>query len=128
MSRRHSPQRQMVLEAVQTLDHPLAQEVLETVRRQYPHVSLATVYRNLHALVTDGLIRSVSLPGASERFDCITQPHYHMVCERCGGVFDVTVDYFEQIDKIAQQKTGFAISGHKLQFQGVCARCARDDK
>lgn len=128
MSRRHSPQRQMVLEAVQALNHPLAQEVLDEVRRHYPHVSLATVYRNLHALAAEGLIRRVSLPDSSERFDCLTRQHYHMVCERCGGIFDVTVDYFEQIDKIAQQETGFSISGHKLQFQGVCARCARDDK
>lgn len=128
MSKRYSPQRQMVLEAIRALDHPLAQDVLEEVRRHYSRMSLATVYRNLHALAAEGLIRRVLLPGSSERFDCLTSQHYHMVCERCGGVFDVAVEYFEQIDSAAQQKTGYSISGHKLQFQGVCARCEREHK
>ena len=43
-------------------------EVLEAARRQVPALSIATVYRNLKALLEDGAIEAVQLPGESPRY------------------------------------------------------------
>lgn len=72
-----SQQGRAVLRAVQTLDHPTADEVFAQVRKNIPNVSLGTVYRNLETLAAKGHmdIRDI---GGTKRYDPNTGPHIHL--------------------------------------------------
>ena len=64
---KNTRQKEIILDAVSHLkDHPTADEIYLYLKKDYPKLSLATVYRNLNQFVTDGRIRRVSVPGDSE--------------------------------------------------------------
>ena len=123
VNRRHSLQRQMILDALKVLDHPMAQEVLEEVQKQYPHMSRGTVYRNLNLLVEDGVLKRLTFPDSPDRFDIQVHPHDHVQCIRCGGIFDIEPDCLKEIDRKIERDTDFSIKGHSITFQGVCPWC-----
>src|SRR6185437_1619078 len=65
---RLTPQRQMILDAIeQANEHLNAESICQRVQARYPFVSLSTVYRTLERLKTLGLVREVHLLG-DQRF------------------------------------------------------------
>ncbi len=122
--KRNTIQRKLVLDSVTALkNHPTAEEIYNKIKEEYPDISMGTVYRNLNDLALEGRIKKLSVPGTADRFDYITEPHYHMKCAKCGGVFDVRMDYMAALDKAAEKATGFRLYGHQTVFMGECSRC-----
>lgn len=123
--RRNTRQRELVLASVEhRCDHPSADDVYEEVHKEDPHISRATVYRNLHLLVDAGRIISIHTENG-ERFDRRLDDHAHVVCERCGRVADVPAPRLDEADGQAASSTGFQVRGHELVFFGVCPACQR---
>src|SRR6516225_5530281 len=82
--------------------HPTAEQVFAAVRRQLPHISLATIYKALEALVDAGLATRLPDTTGPARYDGRSEAHYHYRCERSGDVRDLPLDYDEHLlDKIA---------------------------
>ncbi|NLF29086.1 MAG: transcriptional repressor [Clostridiales bacterium] len=122
---RSTPQRKVVLEAVRaSREHPSADRLYLLVREQNPKISRGTVYRNLNLLVENGEVRHVEMPGV-DRFDWRTEPHYHLLCRRCGRVCDAPVQYREELDRMLSEDTGFRIDRHITVFEGLCPDCLR---
>jgi len=120
-------QRKVILEGLKsTTSHPTACEVYDTVRQELPKVSLGTVYRNLEVLSRDGHIMKLDLDGGQKRFDGKTNPHYHMRCLGCGRVIDINLPPQVEITKKANRMNSCLVTGHKLEFTGVCSRCRED--
>lgn len=85
---RVTPQRLAVLEAVQTLSHPDADEVYQYVVRLQPALSLATVYNTIDKLVQEGIVAVVYVDGR-RHYDLRTDSHYHLQCMRCRKLEDI---------------------------------------
>jgi len=127
--RRKSRQKEIILKVLKnTKSHPTAEGIYTRVKREIPHISLGTVYRNLRLLKEEGDIAELGLAGTLSRFDGDTQPHYHFRCEQCGNVFDVDQPVDKEIDEKIAQKTGFKITHHRLEFRGLCKDCQRTVK
>ena len=54
MQERQTKQKQIIYDALKTLDHPTATEVYGYVHENYPTVSRATVFRDLGGFATSG--------------------------------------------------------------------------
>ena len=122
---RMTKQKQLVRDVVQSHhDHPTADQIYLEVRTLDNKISRGTVYRNLEQLSETGVISHVKVPGAG-RFDYRLDHHYHMICTNCGAVYDVPMDYQEDLDKLVRQKTGFQIERHQTVFEGLCPLCAK---
>lgn len=120
---RNTRQRRLVLEAARgRCDHPSAEQLYLDVHQKDPRVSRGTVYRNLNLLADNGELLHVKVPGA-DRFDLRCDPHYHIICTRCGSVEDVELPYQPQLDDETAQETGFILNRHSLVFEGICPRC-----
>ena len=88
---RNSKQRDAVLKDLQSrYDHPTAEDVYLSVRKSVPSISLATVYRNLKLLESEGLILKITT-GDSDRYDGHTHNHYHFTCNDCMRVLDLEI-------------------------------------
>jgi Fe2+ or Zn2+ uptake regulation protein len=105
--------------------HPTAEQVFAAVRRQLPHISLATIYKALDALVAAGLARRITGGPGPARYDARTDAHYHLRCERTGEVRDLPLPYDPQLlEKLAPdladwlRRQGFELSGHRLELLG----------
>ena len=81
---KYSRQREAIKEYLHnTKEHPTADKVYVNIRKEYPNISLGTVYRNLNLLVEHGEILKLSCTDGSDRFDGNPVPHYHFVCNKC---------------------------------------------
>jgi Fur family transcriptional regulator, peroxide stress response regulator len=104
-------------------DHPSAETLYASLRREYPSLSLATVYKTLQTLAELGMVARVDSPTAQARYDAITDTHHHAVCSSCGRIEDV---FDARLDKLpAPSAPGFKLTGHSVHFHGLCAACAK---
>ena len=125
IQRRHTRQRQVVLDAVRARrDHPSADDIYLDVRTVDSKLGRGTVYRNLNILSEAGEITHVRVPGA-DRYDSRTDLHYHLICSGCGAVSDVAVPYRDDLDQEISETTGFQITRHRTIFEGLCPQCRR---
>ena len=62
--------------------HPTAQEVYDEVRHARPRIGLATVYRILHKLAEQGVIKVWGYGSESARYDACTHRHDHAIDRR----------------------------------------------
>ena len=124
MMKRNTIQRALVLEAVNRLQcHATADEIYEDIAKEHPHISRATVYRNLNLLSETGDIRKIETPGGADRFDHQTHDHCHVRCEKCGRIFDVDMEYITGLEKGIRDSHGFAFTGYDILFRGICPDC-----
>jgi Fur family ferric uptake transcriptional regulator len=122
--RRHTRQRQIILEEIKKLDtHPSAAMLFELVRKRLPKISLGTVYRNLDLLAETGVIQKLNTGSPEARFDWNPELHYHLRCTQCGRVEDVHDAPKVLVEQDAKTLQGFDILGHQLQFIGICPDC-----
>lgn len=113
--------------ALSSGDHPTADGIYATVRRELPRISLGTVYRNLQRLLDEGRMSLAPVQGdggRSARFDPETRPHDHFVCERCKRIYDFARDDGDVVDVGAFERRGFQVSSRTLALYGVCPECA----
>ncbi len=117
-------QRLAIFEALErATTHPSAEALHRELRRRYPTLSLATVYKTLETLQGVGLAQVVNAPHAGARFDAITVVHHHAICQRCGRIEDV---FDRRLDRLAPAGVpGFRSRGHSVHFYGLCRRCAK---
>ena len=119
-----SRQRQCIMNYLsETKEHPTAEMVYLHVKKEYPSISLGTVYRNLNLLTEQGQIRKLSCGDGCERFDWDTTPHNHFICRHCGHVMDLDMEPFEHINTLAGVHFLGRIEGHVTYFYGICEEC-----
>lgn len=126
--RRNTPQRRVILhELCQMTSHPTAAELYGVVRQRLPRISLGTIYRNLEVLHEDGMIRKMEFSGSETRFDGNLDPHYHVRCTECDRVDDLHTTDPGIAPSQPAELGGFQISGHRLEFFGICPDCRKRD-
>jgi len=107
--------------------HPTAQELYDRLLPQFPQMSFATVYNTLDALAAAGLSGTLRL-GNAARFDPNTEPHHHVVCERCGKIADVPATSLAPspaaMKKLRRAAPGFQVRAVERIYKGLCASCA----
>ena len=65
---RATPQRELVYQLLLAeRNHPTAEEVFQRIKASSPHISLATIYNCLEALVGCGLVKPVHFESATYR-------------------------------------------------------------
>ena len=67
-------------------DHPTVEMIHKELLLIDPHISLATVYRNLNTYALKGKIKKIEIPNAKDRFDWTLIRHDHAICFKCGKI------------------------------------------
>lgn len=125
---RASKQRDRILDVLRgNRIHAGAQWVYEQLRPEYPHLSLGNVYRNLNILVDLGLVNRLPLGSGSDVYEAVKEPHYHFICDRCGGIFDVEIPEELQngVSRRIEENHGHLVVSRSVEFHGVCRECRR---
>ncbi len=104
--------------------HPSAENIHDRLKKDFPTMSLATVYRNLLLLKSLGEVLELGFPDGSNRYDGKTpSPHPHLICIRCKKIVDPDLDSLDVMKKELALETGFKILSHRLDFFGICGVC-----
>ena len=73
---KYSRQRESIKNFLMTrTDHPTAETIYENLRKEFPKISLGTVYRNLSLLTDIGENQTISTGVGPDRFDGNVSPH-----------------------------------------------------
>ncbi len=117
-----TPQRVAIYEAVVKLNnHPIAENVIDYIKKYHPNISVGTVYKVLDFLVENGLLKKVKTEKDIMRYDAFLTEHHHLYCAETDRIEDyedeklnnLLNDYFKN-NKIKN----FQIQDIKLQITG----------
>lgn len=101
-------------------EHPTVEKIYADLAAQGHALSRATVYNTLTLFVQKKILRVVNLDNSEARYDILTQDHGHFVCENCGTIYDVPVD-FNQLN--LQFPDAGDIRQRDIFYRGVCRHC-----
>jgi len=111
--------------ALGSREHPTVQRIYKEVKKTYPTVSLATVYKTLHVLKELHLLQELAFPQEESRFDPYVKPHLNVVCLRCGEVADVNDTSARDLVSRAAAKTRYTVVEQRFDIYGICEKCKR---
>lgn len=122
-----SRKREAIYQAIcNTKIHPSADWVYQTLKPQYPDLSLGTVYRNIAQFRKEGRIISVGVVDGQERYDADITPHSHFVCSCCGDVLDIMGDFLsEELRDQVSREYNVQVKSSEILFRGICSECQK---
>ena len=127
-----SKQRKAIVDFLLTRkDHPTAEIIYSEVKKDYPNLSLGTVYRNLNLLTEMGTIRQLFAADDTSHYDADTSDHQHFICKSCGAVIDIFLDNEALLKKINNEAANAfkgTIEKNDIYFYGTCKNCETTEK
>ncbi len=118
---RLTPQRELILEAVEQLGHATPDEVLAEVRTHSTAVNASTVYRTLEVLEELGLVRHAHLSDRAPTYHSTSEhEHFHLVCRECHKVISVDPDVLSPVSERLVADHGFTVDIGHLTVFGTC--------
>lgn len=124
---RLTPQRQLVLQAVEKLGHATPDEILAEVQQHASAVNVSTVYRNLEVLEELGLVRHAHLSDRAPTYHSTTDhEHFHLVCRKCQRIVSVDPDVVAPLGERLRAEHGFVVDVGHLAIFGECVECDDD--
>lgn len=115
---RNSKQRNLILDIInKSTLHPSAEDIYIECRKQFPNISLGTVYRNLNLLI--GLKEIIKIShGDREHYDK-KEEHHHFICRKCNKIIDI---YDISVPMLKEIK-GHKVEEQVLMLKGICESC-----
>ena len=104
--------------------HSDVETIYNDLVKELPTISKTTIYNTLKEFAEKNLVLEIPLE-TKLCFDGYTQPHSHFICEKCGKVYDLNIEYsFAKRQKI---------DGHLVKkfcgiFKGICRECQKKGK
>jgi Fur family ferric uptake transcriptional regulator len=90
--------------------------ILETIAHMEDHISAQQLYEGARE----------RLPGLKPmRFSLCDpeHPHSHLVCRKCGSIFEVEAEEIEAFARRVEEATSFRIDSVHLTLEGLCQIC-----
>lgn len=119
-----TPQRIAIIDYLENAkDHPTAEDIYLAIIKNYPALSLATVYNTMEKLEDlDEVIKLKISKDNIVNYEYNHDPHYHFYCKKCKKIFDINME-----SEISKNKN---INGHKIEefhgyFKGICKNCIK---
>ncbi len=124
--KRNTWQREAVREALGTSEHFVsAQSLYSSLREGGSPIGLATVYRALADLASDGDADSLQAEGESLYRACTPNSHHHhLICRDCGLTVEIEADAVEQWAQSVAADHGFTRANHVVDVFGYCSECS----
>jgi Fur family transcriptional regulator, stress-responsive regulator len=121
---RVTPQRMgIVAQLAGNTTHPTVEALFDAARVAMPAISLKTVYQTVHDLEALGEVRLLDVGTGQVRVDPnVEHGHHHVVCNECGCVRDVPVD-FPDVALPRRYRAGFTVDAVDIIFRGSCETC-----
>jgi Fur family transcriptional regulator, ferric uptake regulator len=123
VGQRVTPQRLVILGAMEPGTHLSADDVFARVEPLLPGVNRSTVYRTLELFRDLGLVSMTDLGGGARVFELIDAPHHHLICHRCGAILELDDDLVEPMREAIRDRYGFTPAIDHLALFGFCAAC-----
>ncbi len=110
--------------------HLTAEEIYDYVKKKYPDIGIATVYRTIQVLSELSLIDKLNLDDGYVRYEInkkgkedTCHHHHHLICLECGNIYAFQDDLLEALEKRIADTMGFEVANHEVKLYGRCKKC-----
>ena len=117
-----TPQRVAIVEFLSEYGHLNIAKMYELVKGKFPTISLATIYKNVNAMIENNFLKEVKIIGQDSRYELNYGEHSHVVCRECGKVVDVELDT-KTLFKEVEKKSNIKVESSSMVFYGGCGEC-----
>ena len=117
-----TPQRLAIIESIDNYGHINIDNLYEEVKNKFSSVSLATIYKNINAMIKNMLLIEVKIPHEKSVYEIVKDEHSHLVCQVCSTVLDIDVNTDSIVNNISNQYN-FNVNHSDLVISGVCKNC-----
>ena len=123
---RLTPQRVELVRLIASSEgHPSAGQLYTRVKRKFPTMSQATVYKTLTLLKEMGQVLEINLRDDSHYDGNRPEPHPHLICKNCGRIVDGEASLAQGSIRKLEKESGFAILRPQIALYGLCPDCRR---
>lgn len=106
---------------IETTTHPTVDWVYESIKKEYPSISLATVYKTLEKFIENGLLRKVKSEDGKTRYDANLAKHDHIYAENTHEIIDFRDEELQRLIKKYLQSAeieNFEVKDIQIQING----------
>lgn len=115
---RVSRQRRFILELLwQAQEHLSAREIYDRLNQQGKDIGHTSVYQNLEALSSQGIIECVERSDG-RLYGNISDSHSHVNCLDTNQILDVEIELPESLLREVEERTGVKITEYSINFFG----------
>jgi len=103
-----------------------AEQVWNRLYPELGRLGLPSVYRILEELTKADLLTRVELDDRIMRYAACCgsdSHHHHIVCTGCGRVDKVDCEFPDRAVSRIRRRTGFQVTAHRMQVEGLCRDC-----
>jgi len=124
--KRNTWQREAVREALETSEGFVSAQALHSgLHATGSPIGLATVYRALADLASEGEADSLQQDGESIYRACTPNSHHHhLICRNCGLTVEIEADEVETWAQKVAAQNGFTQANHIVDVFGLCTSCS----
>lgn len=123
-----TPQREATLRVLLENEeaHLSAEEIFMLVKKKWPDIGLATVYRTLDLLCDLKIIEKLNFGDGVARYEFRSDDHphhhHHLICLKCGKLSEIE-DLLDNLEDRVEREHNFKIVDHRVSFLGYCEDC-----
>jgi len=106
--------------------HLTSLQVYDQIRDRLPALNQSTVYRALDRLVKQGRVSVSDMGTGSAVYELLqSEPHHHLVCQRCGSVQTIGNELVGKFFLEVSDRFDFKLTTNHLVLFGKCADCKK---
>lgn len=119
-----TPQRLAIVEELNSHGHMNIDDLYHCLLVKFPSISLATIYKNINAMIDKIFLNEVKIPNKKSVYELIKEEHSHVVCKSCNTIMDINLDTSKLLNE-ATSLTNFSLDEGAVIFTGICPKCSK---
>jgi len=124
---RLTPQRVELVRLIATSEgHPSAAQLYAKIKKHFPTMSHATVYKTLALLKEMNQVLEIDLRDDSHYDGNRPDPHSHLICMKCNKIVDGDLEFDLASIKKLEKTSGYQIVRPQISFYGLCPDCRKN--
>lgn len=118
-----------VIRILKNAAKPMCASDVYTLASKKTTASLSTIYRILNQLTEIGLLEATFQQDDATYYAYKSESHDHyIVCSACGKFTPIHNCPLEDLDEHIAETTGYRITGHHFQLEGLCPECRKKNR
>lgn len=124
-----TPQRLALLELIEQYGHISIDELYELLIKDFPSLSLATIYKNIIIMQDSGLLKEIKVNDKKSKYELKKCEHIHFICNCCGKIEDkYPNDEIKKLFNAISTNSNFNYNEYSLNLYGTCESCKIEEK
>ncbi len=122
---KQTKKRILILSVLETASTALTAEEIADLTSKDMKMSISTIYRALNALADKNVIIKSLHQDGKTYYEINNHTHRHsLLCTLCNERIPIDACPLESLESYLTRETGYTITGHNLEFFGICPKCA----